>query len=55
MDAKTKRMELTPTAEGITAVLSVNGEETERFAVNPERDDAAALVKRWLFAEGQVL
>ena len=48
MDAKAKRMELTPTAEGINALLSVNGEETERFAVHPERDDAAALVKRWL-------
>ena len=55
MDAKAKRMELTPTAEGINAVLSVNGEEMERFAVNPDHDDAAALVKRWLFAEGQVL
>src|SRR6185369_14166958 len=48
MDAKAKRMELTPTAEGITASLSVNGEETERFAVDPQRDDAAALAKRWL-------
>src|SRR5450631_4222903 len=27
MDAKAKRMELTPTAEGITAVVSLNGEE----------------------------
>ena len=27
MDAKAKRMELTPTAEGINAVLSVDGEE----------------------------
>ena len=48
MDAKAKRLELTPTAEGITASLSVNGEETERFAVDPQRDDAAALAKRWL-------
>lgn len=48
MDAKAKRMELTPTAEGITAVLSQNGEEMERFAVHLERDDAAALAKRWL-------
>ena len=48
MDARAKRMELTPTAEGINAVLSVDGEEMERFAVHPERDDAAALVKRWL-------
>ena len=55
MDAKTERMELTPTAEGITAVLSVNGEETERFSVDPQGHDAAALAKRWLLAEGQVL
>lgn len=48
MDTKAKRMELTPTAEGIIAVLSLSGEEMERFAVHPERDDAAALAKRWL-------
>ena len=48
MDAKTRRMELTPTAEGITAVLSSNGETIERFTVNPEIDDAAALATRWL-------
>src|SRR5882724_2267601 len=28
LDAKAKRMELVPTAQGITAVLSLNGEET---------------------------
>src|SRR5580658_4925600 len=48
LDAKSKRMELTPTAEGITAVFSVNGEETGRTAVDPQVDDAAALAKRWL-------
>lgn len=48
LDAKTKRMELTPTAKGITAVLSVNGDETERVTVNPQVDDAAALAQRWL-------
>ncbi len=48
LDAKTKRMELTPTAKGITAVLSVNGDETERVTVDPKNDDAAALAKRWL-------
>lgn len=50
LDAKAKRMELTPTAEGITAVLSSNGEQIECLAVHPEVDDAAALVKRWLTA-----
>ena len=48
LDAKTKRMELAPTTEGITAVFSVNGEETARVAVHPQTDDAAALAKRWL-------
>ena len=48
MDAKAKRMELTPTAEGIIAILSLNGEETGREAVDPNADDAAALARRWL-------
>ena len=48
LDAKTKRLELVPTAEGITAVLSVNGKESARIAVNPRIDHAAALAKRWL-------
>jgi hypothetical protein len=48
MDAKAKRMELAPTAEGITAVFSLNGEEIERVTVDPEVDDAAGLAKRWL-------
>jgi hypothetical protein len=48
LDAKAKRMELAPTAEGITAVLSLNGHETGRITVDPEVDDAAALARRWL-------
>jgi hypothetical protein len=48
LDAKAKRMELTPTVEGITAVLSSNGEQIECLTVNPEVDDAATLAKRWL-------
>ncbi len=48
LDAKSKRMELSPTAESITAVFTVNGEETGRAAVDPKVDDAAALAKRWL-------
>jgi hypothetical protein len=48
LDAKAQRLELTPTAEGIIAVLSLNGEETGRATVNPQVDDAAALAKRWL-------
>jgi len=48
LDAKTKRMLLTPTSEGITAVFSVNGDEAGRANVDPNVDDAAALARRWL-------
>ena len=48
LDAKTKRMELIPAAEGITAVFSVGGAETGRVAVDPDADDAAGLAQRWL-------
>ena len=48
LDAKEKRLQLSPTAEGITAVFSVNGEVTERALVDPSKDDAGALAKRWL-------
>jgi hypothetical protein len=39
-------MELTPTAEGIFAVLSEGGVETGRIAVDPQKDDAAGLAGR---------
>jgi hypothetical protein len=48
LDAKAKRMELTPTAEGITAVFSLDGVETRRAMVDPKNDDAAALARHWL-------
>ena len=48
LDAQAKRMELTPTAEGITAVFSVNGTDTGRETVDPQTDDPAALARRWL-------
>jgi hypothetical protein len=48
LDAKSKRMELVPSAEGIFAVLSEGGVETGRVAVNTQTDDAAALAGRWL-------
>src|SRR5271170_6062545 len=41
LDAKAKRLELTPTAEGITAVFSLNGVETGRIIVDPQAGDAA--------------
>jgi hypothetical protein len=51
LDAKTKRLELTPTTEGITAVFSLDGVETGRAAVDPQVDDAAALAQRWLIEQ----
>ena len=48
LDAKTKRMELTPTAEGIIAVFSESGSETGRESIDPLKDDASALALRWL-------
>ena len=48
LDAKTKRMLLAPTSEGITAVFSVNGEEAGRAKVDPRVDDAGELARRWL-------
>ena len=48
LDAQAKRLELRPTAEGITAVFSLNGEETGEATVDPRMDDPAALARRWL-------
>ena len=51
LDAKAKRLELTPTAEGITAVFSLNGVETGRIIVDPQAGDAAALARDWLLPQ----
>jgi hypothetical protein len=51
LDAKAKRMELTPISEGITAVFFERGFETARERVDPETDDAAALARRWLIGQ----
>jgi hypothetical protein len=48
LDAREKRMDLTPTTEGIAAVLSLNGEEIGREIIDPTVDDPAALARRWL-------
>jgi hypothetical protein len=48
LDAKTKRLDLVPTPDGIIGVFSVDGVETEREAVDPQVDDPAALAQRWL-------
>jgi hypothetical protein len=50
LDAKTKRMELIATPDGIAAVFFADGLETERTTVDPQKDDAAALAQRWLTA-----
>jgi hypothetical protein len=51
LDAKIKRMELTPTANGIVAVFSVSGVETGRETIDLQADDPAALARRWLTAD----
>ncbi|MEO5924987.1 MAG: hypothetical protein ABIR70_14295 [Bryobacteraceae bacterium] len=48
LDAKEKRMELVPTAEGIIAVFSQDGAEVSQEKVNPETDNAEALARKWL-------
>ncbi len=48
LDAKEKRMLLTPTSEGIKATFSVNGDETGRTKVDARMDDAGELARRWL-------
>jgi hypothetical protein len=48
LDAKAKRLELTPTEQGITATFLLDGQETARTTVDPQVDDAAALAKKWL-------
>jgi hypothetical protein len=48
LEAKEKRMELAPTAEGIAAVFFLNGQEVGRTIVDPQVDDATAIARRWL-------
>ena len=47
LDAKEKRMELTPTAEGILAVFSVEGQESARKPVDLN-GDPETLASQWL-------
>ncbi|MEP7353658.1 MAG: hypothetical protein ABI824_10545 [Acidobacteriota bacterium] len=48
LDAKTKRMEMVPTPDGVVAVFSLDGVESHRAAVDLATADAAALAKQWL-------
>ncbi len=51
LDAKTKRMELTPTAEGIEAVYSVEGAEVQREKLDLAKADPHAVATSWLKGE----
>jgi hypothetical protein len=51
LDARTKRMELIPTTEGIDVVFSEDGVNTGQTTANPKADDPAALARRWLDAQ----
>lgn len=48
LTAKNKRMELSPSTDGIVAVMTLDGMETARTTVDPQKDDAAALARLWL-------
>ena len=48
LDAKPKRLELMPTAEGIVAVFSADGVEVKRRKLDVEKEDAAKLAREWL-------
>jgi hypothetical protein len=50
LDAGPKRLELIPTAEGIVAVHSADGEEQSRKPIDVSKEDAAKLVRSWLSA-----
>lgn len=48
LDAKTKRLQLNPTADGIEAVYSLEGTELRRAKVNFDSGDPAALAEQFL-------
>ena len=48
LDARSNRLELIPTAEGIVAVSFLDGMEVARRPVDPEKDDPSALARQWL-------
>lgn len=48
LDANEKRLELTPTPEGIAAISSLNGEETTRQYLDLNTADPAAVASAWL-------
>jgi hypothetical protein len=48
LTAKNKRLELSPSPEGIIAVFSEGGLETSRATVDTEKDNPEALARQWL-------
>jgi hypothetical protein len=48
LDAKTRRLELIPAMDGVTAVFSCDGAEVRRTSVDLASDDAEALAQNWL-------
>ncbi len=50
LEAGTRRLELTPTPEGIAAAFLSDGVETDRTTVDPQVDDAPTLARKWLSA-----
>ena len=48
LDAKEKRLELVPTAEGIVAVFSSDGKEVGRSEIDVAKDSPEAFARRWL-------
>lgn len=48
LDAGPKRMELSPTAQGVEAVFFVDGVEARRAPIDLEKGDPSALAREWL-------
>jgi hypothetical protein len=48
LDAGPKRLELTPTTDGIRAVFSLSGAEVRHAMLDLQTDDPAALARNWL-------
>ena len=48
LDAAEKRLELTPTAEGIKAIFFLAGVEVNQTMIDLQADDPAAIAQNWL-------
>jgi len=51
LTARNKRLELSPSPEGIVAVFSEDGLETSRIKIDTEKHDPLALARQWLTNE----